>query len=60
MNWLVWETPAGVRHVLPLLDMRTHCTEPTCWCRPEDDEGVWVHNSADGRELFERRERKLS
>lgn len=24
-----------------------------CWCNPVDDDGVLVHNSADGREQFE-------
>jgi hypothetical protein len=31
-----------------------------CWCRPEDDDGVIVHNSMDGREKYETGERKAS
>jgi hypothetical protein len=48
------------RHVWPLDDLRPHLSAFHCWCRPFDDEGVWVHNSLDQRELFERGERKPS
>lgn len=37
-------------HVVPLNDLRDHEAEETCWCRPTEDEGVWVHHSLDGRE----------
>lgn len=49
-------------HVYPLNDLREHATDGTeCWCgAEEDDEGIVVHNSADGREAFETGERKPS
>jgi hypothetical protein len=49
-------------HVVPIDDLREHSSDSDvpCWCRPEDDDGVIVHNSMDGREKFETGERKLS
>jgi len=52
-----------VIHVMPLGDLREHQASQQCWCHPElDDESglggnIWVHNSLDGRELYERGER---
>lgn len=39
-------------HVLPIEDMREHELSE-CWCNPRDDDSVIVHNSHDGRELYE-------
>ena len=50
-------------HIVPHDDLREHitCSVRTCWCRPvENDDGVIVHNSMDGREAFETGERKPS
>jgi hypothetical protein len=46
-------------HVYPINDLRKHSLRD-CWCRPSDDEGVTVHKSLDGREFYERGERKPS
>jgi hypothetical protein len=46
-------------HVYPFNDLREHSLAD-CWCRPTDDDGIMVHNSLDGRELYERGERQLS
>jgi hypothetical protein len=46
-------------HVVPVNDLREHSLAG-CWCCPADDDGVVVHNSLDGREQFERGERKMS
>jgi hypothetical protein len=54
MPWKV----VGIQ-VIPVNDLREHSLAD-CWCQPFDDEGVLVHNSADGREFFERGERKPS
>jgi hypothetical protein len=48
-------------HVYPVNDTQQHELEGTCcWCEPHVDwnqpEAVVVHNSADGRELREKRE----
>jgi hypothetical protein len=44
------------QHVVPLGDLREHEASPECWCGPhEESDGVWVHNSLDRREAFERR-----
>lgn len=40
-------------HVMPSDDLREHIMSLTCWCYPEDDEGVIIHNALDGREDFE-------
>lgn len=46
------------QHVIPLADLREHEPSPDCWCRPTVDDGVVQHNSMDGRERYERGERK--
>jgi hypothetical protein len=38
--------------VYPVNDLREHSPKD-CWCNPIDDEGLTVHNSLDGRELYE-------
>jgi hypothetical protein len=40
-------------HVVPLNDIREHEDSSDCWCKPNLDEGVWIHNSMDGREFLE-------
>lgn len=50
-------------HVVPRDDLREHSIDrdKPCWCHPEEDEhGIIVHNSMDGREKFETGERKMS
>jgi hypothetical protein len=47
-------------HVYPLGDLREHQVDTDvadCWCCPEEDEGLILHHSADGREAYERSER---
>lgn len=39
-------------HVLPIHDLFEHSLK-NCWCKPYDDDGITVHNSADLRELYE-------
>jgi hypothetical protein len=53
----VWAVDGN--HVYPVNDLREHSVED-CWCHPTDDEGVMVHNSLDGREFYERGDRKVS
>lgn len=55
MTWGIF-LETGERHVIPLDDLRHHVESAACWCRPYDDEGVWVHNSMDRREFIERGE----
>jgi hypothetical protein len=50
---------SGERHVMPIDDLKAHYTYD-CWCVPFDEDGIWVHNSMDGRELYERGERRVS
>jgi hypothetical protein len=59
MIWSVNPTPDTVE-VWPVGDLRDHYLSPYCWCNPRNDEGVFIHNSMDGRELFETGERKPS
>jgi len=47
-------------HVYPLSDLRDHRLSADCWCKPELDEGVVIHNAMDRRELYETGERKAS
>jgi hypothetical protein len=46
-------------HLYPVNDLREHSVTD-CWCGPVDDDGIVVHNSLDGREMYERGERKTS
>jgi hypothetical protein len=55
MMWVTIPRDSGV-HVVPVADLREH-EEFDCWCHAEDDEGVVIHASMDGREAFERGER---
>jgi hypothetical protein len=54
---MAWKVDGN--HVVPVDDLREHSVTG-CWCRPTDDDGILVHNSLDGREHYERGERKLS
>jgi hypothetical protein len=57
--WEVFAMDNGERHVIPADDLRLHDGSPHCWCFPRDDGGdLWVHNSADGREQYERHEKR--
>lgn len=51
-------------HVLPVDDLREHEETAECWCSPRLEYAgvgeVVIHNSMDGRELYERGERLLS
>lgn len=57
-GWFTAQSENGT-HVLPLEDCGQHALVD-CPCRPREDDGVIIHNSFDGREAFERGERKPS
>jgi hypothetical protein len=57
MSWLAFDNPS---EVIPLYDMKPHASGEHCGCRPEWDDGILIHNAHDGREAFERGERKVS
>ncbi len=40
-------------HIIPIDDIKEHVSLPTCHCNPQLKDGVWVHNSFDGREVYE-------
>ena len=46
-------------HVMPVNDLREHSLTD-CWCDPFDDEGITVHKSLDGRELYQSGEKQVS
>lgn len=56
----------GNVHVVPVSDLKTHVIDVTgeCWCHPRiEREGlssILVHNSSDGREKYERGERRAA
>lgn len=48
-------------HVYPINDLRHHELDgEKCWCKPQEEDGVIIHNSMDGREKYETGERKTS
>jgi hypothetical protein len=57
MSWLAFDNPS---EVIPLQDLKPHNSGEHCGCRPEWDEGILIHNAFDGREAFERGERRPS
>jgi hypothetical protein len=60
-GWLSMQVNDGPWNVIPLADLRNHETTRPCWCRPSPTEdGIVVHNAMDGREAYERGERKPS
>jgi hypothetical protein len=62
-NWFPDALGGYRRHLIPFCDDRPHHASASCWCRPEQDtdkaDDFW-HNAADGREAFERGERRFS
>lgn len=58
IGWEISHKNNGI-HVIPLVDLKPH-SEINCECQPVNDESIFVHNSFDGREAFERMDRKLS
>ena len=54
----------NIIHVLPVNDLREHEEKTECWCSPQHEYvgagEVVIHNSMDGRELYERGERLLN
>lgn len=49
-GWMLYDNG----HVIPVDDVWTHKADSDCWCHPTLDNGVFVHHSCDGRELFEK------
>ena len=47
----------GFRHIVPTDEL--HAVD-NCHCQPVEDDYLVIHNSFDGREKFERGERKVS
>lgn len=57
-GWEIIPTSDGM-HIMPLGDLKPHSMEK-CSCLPYEDGTLFLHNSFDGREAFERMERKPS
>ncbi|MEG2273218.1 MAG: hypothetical protein RSC05_13205 [Acinetobacter sp.] len=57
-DWGVYEYHESA-HVVPINDIKEHSLED-CKCGVKYDDGVYVHNSYDGRELLEEAEAKGS
>jgi hypothetical protein len=55
-----WTAYADPSEVVPNNDLKPHGSGMGCACKPFEDEGTIIHNSFDGREKFERGERKPS
>lgn len=55
-KWLALgpDNKSNDRHVMPLNDLRGHVAFRNCACGPWVEDNVVVHNSYDGREIFER------
>jgi len=53
-KWTVNSGGGQPTHVLPIDDALDHIESPNCACQPRNDDGIWIHNAADGREITER------
>lgn len=65
LPWALQRDMYGGLHATPEADTYDHPLMLECWCHPvlditDDGHAVVMHNSADGREAFERGERKFS
>ena len=52
-EWRTAVLDTGIYHILPVADLKLHQDSTLCWCKPQIDGNAIIHNSADGRELFE-------
>lgn len=56
--------PRDTLHVVPCNDLKPHVVddEGSCWCEPlyDEDDNLYVHNSADGREAYETGQRAFN
>lgn len=62
MSWIAKPLENGMIHVMPIDDLRDHGIDG-CWCSSQaldDRPDIIVHNALDGREKYERGERKVS
>ena len=60
-QWIREEGGGQPTHVYPINDLMDHKTDGTsCWCNPDIDDGVVVHNAMDRREKYETGELKPS
>ena len=41
-------------HVYPVNDTKEHRFDEFCECEPEYKDGIWAHNSYDGREYIDK------
>lgn len=58
-SWLGITIDDGTTHIVPLLDVRVHAIHGPCWCSPVDTGSEIAHNSADGRERYERGQARM-
>lgn len=57
--WVIERDKDGSPHIIPTHDSHPHRCSAECWCRPViDGDGLMSHHSADGREAYERGERR--
>lgn len=58
---IVQDSSTGILHIVPTHDNNPHFLyECTCNPRFEDNDTICIHNSFDGREAFENKEREKS
>jgi hypothetical protein len=60
LQWEAFHHRGEEPEVWPLNDLRPHVEGKNCWCAPFREDGVLVHNSMDGRERYERGERRIA
>ena len=53
-RWAVVCDPTSGNHVIPVADLIGHQESELCGCLPRIEDGVYIHNSFDGREITER------
>lgn len=53
MSWGNYEDECGHYHVIPINDLKDHEISASCKCDCSFEDGVYIHNSYDERELTE-------
>jgi hypothetical protein len=61
MPWVVIDTKSAGRHIMPEDEVEIHIpSNCTCGVQFDDEADSYIHDAFDGREKFERGERKPS
>lgn len=50
-GWAIYHS-SNIINIIPLNDLKPHDMKD-CWCKPDEDGAIRIHNSMDERESYE-------